>query len=319
MAENTFALLTHLSSNESSLPKLQSYTPPTTAYFSLLSRYFFSYTFTTAQRLYTGTLLISLPLLSPSRLQAQSVIGISLSLLSGALSANLVALGMKLSGHGMKWFAGERLCLILYTPAALLGVLLCQLFLSSRAPGVRMERLTLRSMHMFFAGTAWVVQMLGVGSAGLLWFASLFTGGIVLADMAWGGKGEVPLGAYLVGSVGPLLLGTEVTASLTDIFVPLASLFYLFVRNRAHRLCVTDRSHGICECDKHMHLFWANLSVASSCRKHYCISDNVRDVLHVPLRPPVGSSFRLANPAHDDTRGCCVVAPDLFGILHTNA
>ena len=229
MAENTLALLTHLSSNESPLPALQTYTPPTTAYFSLLSRYFFSYTFTTAQRLYTGTFLISLPLLSPSRLHAQSVIGIPLSLLSGVLSANLVALGMQLSGHCMKWFAGEQRCLILYTPAALLGVLLFQLFLSSRAPGVRMERLTLRSTHMFFAGTAWIVQALGVGSAGLLWFASLFTGGIVLADIAIGGEGgEVPLGAYLVGSVGPLLLGTEVTASLTDIFVPLVS-FYRFM------------------------------------------------------------------------------------------
>ncbi|KAG9125519.1 hypothetical protein FRC07_007283 [Ceratobasidium sp. 392] len=39
--------------------------------------------------------------------------------------------------------------------------------------------------------------------------------------MALGEEGEVPLASYVVGSIGPLVLGTEVTASLTDIFVPL--------------------------------------------------------------------------------------------------
>ncbi|KAG8734211.1 hypothetical protein FRC10_011815 [Ceratobasidium sp. 414] len=253
MVENTLALLSHLSSSDSPLPTLQTYTPPTTAYFSLLSRYFFSYRFSTARQLYAATLLLSLPLLPLSRLHMQFFVGVPLSLFAGALSANLVALGMKLSGNGMTWFAGEQRCLVLYTPAALVGMLLFQLFLTSRAAGVRTERLSLRSVHLFFSAAAYAVQLAGIGSAGLLWFVSLFTGGTVLVDMvagAGGEAGEVPLVAYVLGTVGPLVLGTQVTSSLTDIFVPLLppveniiaslttfSMFYTFpfVLPLAHR------------------------------------------------------------------------------------
>ncbi|QRV88245.1 Peptidase family M28 protein [Ceratobasidium sp. AG-Ba] len=256
MAENTLALLTYLSSTDSPLPTLQKYSPPTVAYFSLLSRYFFSYTFSTARQLYVATLVLSLPLISLSRLQMQFLVGVPLSLLSSALTVNLVALGMKLSGNGMTWFAGESRCLVLYTPAALIGILMFQSFLSSRAPGVRLERLSLRSTHVFFSTTSYLVQLAGIGSAGLLWFVSLFTGAAVVLDIALGDGEEVPLVAYLVGSVGSLVLGTEVTASLTDIFVPLTgrmgslppveniiasltafSMFYLFpyVLPLAHR------------------------------------------------------------------------------------
>ncbi|KAG8762494.1 hypothetical protein FRC12_009013 [Ceratobasidium sp. 428] len=221
MGDNTLALLTYLSSSDSPLPTLQTYTPPTTAYFSLLSRYFFSYTFSTAERLYAATLLLSLPLLKLSRLQMQFLVGVPLSLVVGAVSANLAALGMKMSGNGMSWYAGERRCLVLYTPAALIGTLVFQSFLASRAPGIRTERMSLRSTHMFFAATAYLVQLAGIGSAGLLWFVSLFTGGAILVDMALGDGEEVPLAAYVLGTIGPLVLGTEVTTSLTDIFVPL--------------------------------------------------------------------------------------------------
>ncbi|KAG8709665.1 hypothetical protein FRC11_005312, partial [Ceratobasidium sp. 423] len=211
MAENTLALLTHLSSSASPIPTLQTYTPPTTAYFSLLSRYFFSYHFSTAQQLYTATLFLSLPLFRFSRLHAQSIVGVPISLVFGLASANFVAAIMSSLGQGMKWFTNERYCLILYTPAALLGVLIFQLFLNSRASGANLERLSYRSVHLFFSSGAWAIQSLGIGSAGA---------GIVV-DLIWGGETEVPLASYTVGGVVSLVLGTEIAVSLTDIFVPL--------------------------------------------------------------------------------------------------
>ncbi|KAG9125520.1 hypothetical protein FRC07_007284 [Ceratobasidium sp. 392] len=168
MGENTLALLKHLSSKDSPLPTLQTYTPPTIAYFSLLSRFFFMYTFSTARRLYAAALVLSLPLVYPSRLHFQYLIGVPLSLISGALTVNLVALAMKHSGNGMTWYAGEQRCLVLYTPAALIGMLLFQSFPASRAPGIRTERLSLRSIHLFFSASAYLVQLAGIGSAGLL-------------------------------------------------------------------------------------------------------------------------------------------------------
>ncbi|KAB5589515.1 Zinc metalloprotease [Ceratobasidium theobromae] len=221
MAENTLALLTHLSSSDSPLPGLQNPTPPKTAYFSLLSRWYFSYSFSTAQRLYTATLLLSLPLFSPSRLHAQSMVGVPLSLVFGLGSANVVALAMQSMGQGMKWFTNERYCLILYGPAALIGVLLFQMFLASRASGTNLERLSFRSIHLFFGAAAWAVQSGGIGSAGLLWFTSLCSGAGVILDLFWGDESGMPLSSYLVGGFGSLVIGTEVTVSLTDIFVPL--------------------------------------------------------------------------------------------------
>ncbi|KAF8736403.1 peptidase M28 family, partial [Rhizoctonia solani] len=220
MAENTLALLTYLSSSASPLPTLQSYSPPKTAYFSLLSRYFFSYHFSTAQRLYTATFLLSLPLFRFSRLHAQSVVGVPVSLIFGLVSANVFAALMSSMGQGMKWFANEQFCLVLYTPSALLGVLVFQVFLNSRASGQDLERLSYRSVHLFFSAGAWAVQSLGIGSAGLLWFVSLFTGAGIAVDWVWG-DAEVPVASYVLGSFGPLVLGTEVATSLTDIFVPL--------------------------------------------------------------------------------------------------
>ncbi|CAE6479620.1 unnamed protein product [Rhizoctonia solani] len=221
MAENTLALLSHLSSSASPLPTLQSYTPPATAYFSLLSRYFFSYHFSTAQQLYTATFLLSLPLFRFSRLHAQSIVGVPISLVFGLASANLAAVIMSSLGQGMKWFTNERYCLILYSPAALLGALTFQVFLNSRASGANPERLSYRSVHLFFGAGAWAVQSLGIGSAGLLWFISLVTGTGVIVDSIWGGETEVPLASYILGTFGSLVLGTEIAASLTDIFVPL--------------------------------------------------------------------------------------------------
>ncbi|KAG9099279.1 hypothetical protein FRC06_005442 [Ceratobasidium sp. 370] len=279
MAENTLALLTHLSSSDSPLPTLQTYTPPTTAYFSLLSRFFFSYKFSTARQLYAATLLLSLPLLSPSRLHMQFLVGVPLSLIAGALSANLVALGMKISGNGMSWFAGEQRCLVLYTPAALIGILSFQSFLASRAPSVRTERLSLRSVHLFFSAAAYLVQLAGIGSAGLLWFVSLCTGGAVLVDMMMGEGGEggeVSLVAYVMGSIGPLVLGTEVTGSLTDIFVPL-----------------TGRMGSVSRSGLNFVFGVLTTVLASSSGEYYRVAYNIFNVLHFSLcAPPRASIWR---------------------------
>ncbi|KAF8748104.1 peptidase M28 family [Rhizoctonia solani] len=105
-------------------------------------------------------------------------------------------------------------------PFSIAGCLGLQVFLNSRASGQDLERLSYRSVHLFFSAGAWAVQSLGIGSAGLLWFVSLFTGAGIAVDWVWG-DAEVPVASYVLGSFGPLVLGTEVATSLTDIFVPL--------------------------------------------------------------------------------------------------
>ncbi|KAF8715311.1 peptidase M28 family, partial [Rhizoctonia solani] len=183
VAQNTLALLTYLSSSASPLPTLQSYSPPKTPYFSLLSRYFFSYYFSTAQRLYTATFLLSLPLFRLSRLHAQSIVGVPVLLIFGLVSANVFA--------------------ALMSSMALLGVLVFQVFLNSRASGQDLERLSYCSVHLFFSAGAWAVQRAGIA-----------------VEWVWG-DAKVPVASYVLGSFGPLVLGTKVATSLTDIFVPL--------------------------------------------------------------------------------------------------
>lgn len=78
---------------------------------------------------------------------------------------------------------------------------------------------------------ALLVQAIGFGSAGLFFLSacSIFAGLLVEQKH----KGPISLTTYAVAQTVPLLLGTEVFTTITDIFVPL-------VRTRAHEYIMTS-------------------------------------------------------------------------------
>ena len=69
------------------------------------------------------------------------------------------------------------------------------------------------------------LQLIGIGSAGLFTLSacSLFVG--LLAERKK--SGPIALSTYAIAQTIPLLLGTEVFTSVSDIFVPLVSLHHI--------------------------------------------------------------------------------------------
>jgi uncharacterized membrane protein YeaQ/YmgE (transglycosylase-associated protein family) len=128
MAENTLALLLYLSSSASPLPNLGTYTPPTTVFFALAGRFFFSYSFQTANRLYAAMLLASLALTAFTTEYKQlgvyprAMLGVIGAFVGAILSSNAAAFLMaRVFGKGMSWFSHEWLCVVLYAPPAVVG------------------------------------------------------------------------------------------------------------------------------------------------------------------------------------------------------
>lgn len=92
-----------------------------------------------------------------------------------------------------------------------------------------MEFGTISIMHLILTGAASVVHQQGIGSAvvGFVWGLSTFAvvvGQIVLSTMNRSGVHEVWAPLYAAGQFVPAVAGTELAASLLDIFVPLVSL-----------------------------------------------------------------------------------------------
>lgn len=140
MGENTLALLRYLSAPGSPLPTLtEGYVRPTTVFFAHIG-YFFIYSFTTAKIIYGALFLASLvfvkatfvnpaPALKKGRgvwgEQVRGIVAVVAGVIGSILVPNLVAVIMqRVLGKGMSWFAREYSALLLYGPAALLGVLL---------------------------------------------------------------------------------------------------------------------------------------------------------------------------------------------------
>ena len=138
MAENAFALMSYLSSEDSPLPSLVTgYSSPTTVYFSYLTWHFFMYSASTALLMYSGLLLASFVLVwatfvdpAPAlrrkegllRELARGMRAVVVGVLGALVGANVVALVMEhVLGRGMSWFAYEYSCLGLFGPAALTG------------------------------------------------------------------------------------------------------------------------------------------------------------------------------------------------------
>lgn len=139
MAENTLALLHHLTSSDSPLPELAStgYTKPQTVFFQYFG-YFLVYSFTTAKIIYTASLVLALIVarstyVDPSPAlkkgtsflgeQVRGVLAVCGAFVGAAVGANVVAFIMDtVLGRSLSWFSSVFACILLYGPAALAGV-----------------------------------------------------------------------------------------------------------------------------------------------------------------------------------------------------
>ncbi|ESK96806.1 endoplasmic reticulum metallopeptidase 1 [Moniliophthora roreri MCA 2997] len=236
MAENTLALLQYLSSSDSPLVSLtEGYKKPTTVYLNILG-YFFIYSFATAKVLYGLLLAASVVLLrsifvSPTKkgspqkqlgtLEAirEGFVSSGLGLLGSFIAPNLVAVVMTRVLHkDMSWYANEYSTMLLYGPPAALGALLPQFLLGSVN-----EVAVYSSILLIQAAGAFFIQLLGIGSAGLLYLTgnSLF-GALLLNPFFAGSKRELSLWTYTIGQSIPLLVASMCAFPTLDVFVPLA-------------------------------------------------------------------------------------------------
>ncbi len=144
MAENTLALLQHLSSSESPLPSLTTgYAKPTTVFFQIFG-FFVIYSFKTAITLYLSLLGFALmfvrstfappaPAVKHGRgFVADHAVGLLAvvgAVVGALISVNLMALFMdKVLNKPLSWFSIEFSCLGLYGPGALAGALTCMTY-----------------------------------------------------------------------------------------------------------------------------------------------------------------------------------------------
>ncbi|KAG1738532.1 hypothetical protein EDB19DRAFT_1714183 [Suillus lakei] len=185
MAENTLALIEHLTSPASSLPGLASgYGRPRTVFFAYLG-VFFVYSFRTAEVLYSLLFIASCVLVrsasGPSArgaTMAKALFSVAFGGLGAVAGANIVAFVMQqVLGRGMSWFKGEFEPLILYGPAAMCGALLTQLPLAP-VP----EKALLHAQLLAYAFLAMAGQLAGVGSSAVFFLSALSTFGALLVD-----------------------------------------------------------------------------------------------------------------------------------------
>ena len=138
MAENTLALLLHLTSSDSPLPELASagYSSPRTVFFEYFGK-FLVYSFDTAKLMYCTTAVLALIVArltfvdpAPALKKGTSfvselvrgIVAVSSAFIGAVIGVNVVALIMdKVLGRSLSWFSSVFACILLYGPAALAG------------------------------------------------------------------------------------------------------------------------------------------------------------------------------------------------------
>jgi len=233
MADNTLALLQYLASPESPLPSLDTgYTKPETVFFSIFDL-FFRYSFQTAKITYFIFFITSLgfvkltyvdpaPALKKGRAmwqeQFRGVAAVIAAPIGALIGANTVAYIMtNVFNKGMSWFSVELSCLVLYLPPALAGALASQLLFG------RIREVTIfTSLLLLQSYLAFVVQMVGYGSAAMFYLSALPLGvSLLLNQMFVSDPEEIHLWTYAISLFVPLMNGTQLCVALFDVFVPL--------------------------------------------------------------------------------------------------
>ncbi|KAI9448865.1 hypothetical protein BJY52DRAFT_1206477 [Lactarius psammicola] len=231
MAENTLAILQYLSSDASPLPSLTTgYSRPATVFFTQFGR-FFQYQFATARLMYGTLFALSLTLARfahQKRAPGSSSTGFLteqwkgvralLAAFGGAIiGANgLAAMMHRVLGRNMSWFASEHSALLLYGPATFGGILASQVVFPEVA-----ERTVLSALLLMQSGGALLLQLLGLGSAYLLFLGALPLFGALSLDALLNHDLVVSLWTYAFSLVVPLLTGMQMTCVVLDVFVPL--------------------------------------------------------------------------------------------------
>lgn len=258
MAENTMALLKYLSSPESPLPSLTGgYTRPTTVFFSLAKTAYIRYSFQLANAMHIILFVSVVALLVASGAShsaatsagvgvivehLKSMINVNVPFLGGIVSANVVAFIMsKVFNRSLSWFREEFSCVLLYAPAALAGALSSNskysfsMLTQRRETGALAVHILLpirTTERVLFTGTmltqsflAVIVQLAGVGSAVAFFLSAVSLFVAVATEYVFCGKqDDVWLGAYAIGQIVPVFIGTEIFFPVSDFFVPLVSL-----------------------------------------------------------------------------------------------
>lgn len=233
MADNTLALLQYLSSPESPLPSLDTgYTRPETVFFSIFG-FFFRYSFQTARITYFVFFITSLgfikltyvdpaPALKKGRAmwqeQLRGIAAVAAAPIGALVGANTVAYIMtKVFNKGMSWFSVELSCLVLYLPPALAGALASQLLFG------RIREVTIfTSLLLVQSCLAFTLQMVGYGSAVMFYLSALSLGiSLLLNQIFILDPEEIHLWTYAIAQFVPLMNGTQLSAAVLDVFVPL--------------------------------------------------------------------------------------------------
>lgn len=231
MAENALALLQFLSSDQSPLPTLTAgYARPSTVYFTLFGR-FYMYSFKTARIMYLALFVVSLTFVRISTAQKEKaslvrgLVAVMASTFGTVIMPNLVALIMsKGLNKGMSWFSNPFSPIALYAPPALLGALLSQYLV-----GPVFERDILNALLVLQSGLAYGIQMAGIGSAGLFFLSGLpFFIALSLNRLITGNATNISLITYAIAQLEPLLIGSPMLTTVSEVFVPLVSQSILY-------------------------------------------------------------------------------------------
>ncbi|KAL8286292.1 hypothetical protein RQP46_004780 [Phenoliferia psychrophenolica] len=247
MAENTLALLTYLTSNETTLGKsgkpLPLAAPSETIFFSGLGGHLFV-VYSRMQATAAYSILSALAAIvatdridwSRKNVYFAGILGVTASFLGALIAANLAAATTGLvMNKSLAWFRHEAFAVILYAPPAFLGAILSQRVISNfvrtpfasaqleEAESALLEHANLVGMVVHCSAATLIGHASGLGSSYL--FA--LSGGAALLTLVVNdyllkrGERSVHLGAYFVGQLSPLLLGVEGLVGLLDLFVPL--------------------------------------------------------------------------------------------------
>ncbi|KAI0741328.1 hypothetical protein C8Q80DRAFT_1221427 [Daedaleopsis nitida] len=234
MADNTLALLRHLTSSESPLAQLAStgYSAPRTVFFDYLG-FFLVYSFRTAKLIYSISFILALlvarltyvdpapALKKGGRFVLEHLRGafaVAAAFIGAALGANVVALLMdKVLGKTLSWFKSPFACIFLYGPAALSGGLASQLLL-----GRAREHTVFASTMLLQGFLAICIQLVGVGAGGTLFLSSApMILSLLLNSLLAAPGDDISLWSYALGQISPLVVGTTLSCAVLDVFVPL--------------------------------------------------------------------------------------------------
>ncbi|KAH9926926.1 uncharacterized protein B0H18DRAFT_1084873 [Fomitopsis serialis] len=251
MGENVLGLLLHLSSADSPLPRLtEGFTRPHTVFYQFLGL-FIIYSFRTANIVYAALFAVSVVLaravyVDPApALRTKSMLGehvksaaaVATAVVGAIVGANVVAVLMTTGlGKGLSWFSSERICVLLYAPAALSGrclvlsrchtlltdVLYAGALASQLLFGRLRERTTFVSVILSQSVMACAGQLLGIGSAGVLALtASPMVVAIALNAFLTKASDDISLWSYAIAIFTPLSVGAQMFYITLDVFVPL--------------------------------------------------------------------------------------------------